>query len=459
MRLPRFRTLSTHFLMVGGLMMVALMLLAGYLITAIVERDAVRGKAASTALFMQAIVAEHLTDLAASNTITPQAVAELDDLFAAGLFPQRFPYLEIWSPDGTIVYSNSSELLGQQFAPPPGLQRALLGEVAAEYTDLSAREHTIRGFESRFLEIYSPLRDAGGRVIAVAEIHEHAGPLERQLTELSRATWFVVAASTLLITGSLFGVVHRGSRTIERQEADLRARVREAEAISLQNLDLRDRVRRASVRVSQLNEESLKGVGADLHDGPTQLLSFAVLQAGHLVEIDDPEERRAASHVLISTLDDAIREIRGIAKGLLMAETTNQPLATVIRTAVHAHETRAGASVDVDLTGLDHILPPAVATSVYRFVQEGLSNAYRHASGSGRTSVKGMLRDEELTVSVHNPADATLNADAANEQGLGLVGLRSRIESLGGTVLFEIGADGRARLEMQLNVAEEVFGA
>ncbi len=451
-----YRSLSGRFLVVGGIVMIIVMLAAGMLITSIVSRDAIKGTAASTALFMQAISGEFVSELASSHPLPPSAVVELDALFAADSFRQRFPYLEIWSPEGRVIYSNSSGLIGHNFAPPPGLLRAMKGEIAAEYTDLDAEEHTIRGFKTQFLEIYCPLRTRDGRVVAVAEIHESAEPLREQLGRLTRTSWGVVAGATLLIGASLFGVVYQGSRTIERQETVLRQRVLEAERVSEQNRALRDRVRRASARLSEVNERFLRRIGADLHDGPTQLLTLAMLQASQLAELKDEDQRQKRVNTLIRTIEEGVKDLRGIAKGLLMPQVPGQSLKAVLTEAARAHEARTQTTVKVDLDALDRAMPDAVTACVFRFVQEGLANAYHHSSGVGQ-EVIGSLRDHSLVIAVLNDAGSRKEPSAMADRGLGLIGLRSRVESLGGTVVFGIGADQRARLEMQINIADEVL--
>ena len=88
---------------------------------------------------------------------------------------------------------------------------------------------------------------------------------------------------------------------------------------------------------------------------------------------------------------------------------------------------------------------------VYRFVQEGLSNAYRHAGGAGQ-KVECRAKPDTLRIAVSDTGGGfTPDADAggvSSQGGLGLAGLRDRIESLGAR--FEIhAAPGRGtRLEM-----------
>lgn len=447
----RFSNLSMHFLVVGGIVMIIAMVVAGYLITAIVAGAAIRGKAASTALFMHAITGEVVSELATTDKLSATAIAKLNELFASEQFRKTYPYLDIWTNKGVIAYSNSIELIGKRFPAPDGLQRALQGEVAAEYSDLDATEHMLRGLDNRHLEIYSPIREPTGRMIAVAEIHEVAEPLQRRLAHLTTLTWAIVAGSTLVIAASLFGVVHRGSRTIERQAAALQSRIEETERISEQNRELKDRARRASATVSELNEKSLKGIGADLHDGPSQLLGFAILQTNHLAGIDDVADREKSMQTLRSTLIQTLEEIRRISKGLLIPDIESLSLQAIVENVAKIHQARTKTKVALDFDGVDLAMPLAVTTCVYRFVHEGLTNSYRHAAGNGQTVIC-RLQGTELVVAVSDTGSSTLRQTSHSERGMGLFGLRNRVESIGGTMSFQSLHEGGSRLEMRLEM-------
>src|SRR5690606_40275870 len=69
---------------------------------------------------------------------------------------------------------------------------SLDGEVASRYTDLNAEEHAVRHFNKTYLEIYVPVREyLSGRIIAVAEIHEHPGAIEKRLFQVRLQSWLV----------------------------------------------------------------------------------------------------------------------------------------------------------------------------------------------------------------------------------------------------------------------------
>lgn len=440
------QTLSVQFLLASSVLIFLAAAIAGYLISEEVSNNTAHDRAASTALFMQSILEPMAQELDQAKELSPATIAKLDHLFADEQFRGRFPYFELWRPDGTVVYSTSTQLIGRRFNPPAGLVRALSGEVAAEYADLSASEHTLRHFSTRYLEIYSPVRRAdSAAIVAVAEVHEDTELLHREIFEVRLSSWIIVAGASALIMLGLFGIVHRGSATIERQRLRLEQRADEAERVSEEIRVLRDRARLASLRLTDFNEKLTRGVGADLHDGPAQLIGFAVLQIEPARRAKTKGEREQSLAAIGRTLDEALREIRMIARSLLLPDIDRLNLEQVIARAVKLHEARTGTTVLVATVGTRVALPTVIKTCAYRFIQEGLNNAHRHASGNGQ-QVTCRIDGAMLTLRVMDrgkrPGEPL--PQGTGDGGLGIHGLRQRVESLGGTLEFVPGPAGAA---------------
>ena len=189
--------------------------------------------------------------------------------------------LRIWSPDGTVAYSPDPSLIGQTFPVEGGLAEALTGRVVAERSDLQSSENVLeRGRFDHLLEMYVPVRLRGSdRIIAVAEFYQ----LPKRSTGRSRTpasrrgSWSasrVAASPSCCCTASCA----RRSQTIDRQQTALQAQVGELSSLLAQNAALHQRVSAAAERTTTLNERALRRIGADLHDGPAQMLSLALLR-------------------------------------------------------------------------------------------------------------------------------------------------------------------------------------
>ena len=89
---------------------------------------------------------------------------------------------------------------------------------------------------------------------------------------------------------------------------------------------------------------------------------------------------------------------------------------------------RASLPVEVVIDGSPKPLPPGVDLSVYRIVQEGLTNVRKHA-GAARARVELRYGDGQLDVAVLDDGDGPANG---TKPGHGLVGIRERVALLGG---------------------------
>ncbi|MBK8456475.1 MAG: hypothetical protein IPL47_04615 [Phyllobacteriaceae bacterium] len=199
--------------------------------------------------------------------------------------------------------------------------------------------------------------------------------------------------------------------------------------------------------MSEIGEAHLRQLSADLHDGPAQLVGFAALRLDSLKRIGEKRKRDAEIGDLESVLKDAVREIRAIGQGLSLPEIEHLSLAGVARHAIAAHERRTGDSVRAALALNEDDAPESVKACLYRFVQEGLNNVWRHAPGA-QVGIDVGEAAGILSASIVNGAPTRVAAESAG--GMGLLGLRDRVESLGGHFSFVRAADGGAILSMSI---------
>ena len=440
-------SLAAQFALAGGIVMILSMLLIGPVVTARIEDGVVRNTAYATSQYMDSIIAPLAQDLAEVDMLSPGARRALDEVFTGTPLGERVVSFKLWKPDGHIAHASDPAIIGQTFAVTDNLKAAFDGETRADFEDLGDEED--RGENALglpLLEVYSPVREAwSGRVIAVAEFYEVATKLQQDLGAARRNAWIAVAVTFLSIGSVLYLIVLRGSRTIDRQRAELTARLDDLAALSAHNAALRARVQHAAARASAMNDQALRRIGADLHDGPAQLLGFAALRLDALRgEVADAAELDAVERAV----KDAIREIRSISKGLSLPDIEARPSCDIVRGVAEAHAARTGVPVTVtcDMAGPDG-LAQAVKICLFRFVQEGLNNAWRYAGGAAQEVAlsfrSGILR---LSVRDRGPGIAVaasgLPEGGGDFSGIGLSGLRNRVESLGGTFTVRNRTDG-----------------
>ncbi len=451
----RAAPLVPQFLVAGGAVMLAAMLIIATWITQRIEQSVVDNTAAATALYVESFVSPLSQELAASDTLSDPALRALEEVFANASLAERIVSFKIWKPGGRVVYATDPDIVGRTFPPSDDLKRAWSGQVSASIEGLDDPESAGEAaLGMPLLEVYSPIREVwSGDVIAVAEFYEVAAALTDDLADARRKSWLLVAGVFLASGLMLLGIVRAGGRTIARQRELLRAQVAESRRVAEQNRVLRDRAVTASARAAAQAEKSLRRVSADLHDGPAQYVALAAMRIESLLPDDGRGDGEGAA--IRDALQTALAEIRAISRGLSLPDLERLSLAEVAERAVAAHRPHAGAEIALEVSGGgDAPVSDSARICLYRFLQEALSNAARHAPGAavavsletGPDAVRATVRD---TGPGFDPAAATgLRADG----GEGLAGLRDRAESIGGELCVVSAPGDGATLVLTLPV-------
>jgi signal transduction histidine kinase len=164
-------------------------------------------------------------------------------------------------------------------------------------------------------------------------------------------------------------------------------------------------------------------IARDMHDSLGRRLSLVSVQAAALEVGDLPAEQKAAVHALADSARDAVAELYQLI-GSLRGAAEETPGADAVPALVA--DFRA-AGVDVTVTGASGPLPESASRAVYRVVEEGLTNAAKHAPG--RPVAIHLTRETDaLVVTVSNP----LTGHAEPGGGFGLAGLAERVGAAGG---------------------------
>ncbi|MGI8549501.1 MAG: sensor histidine kinase [Dehalococcoidia bacterium] len=429
-------SLAGQFLVVSLVILLVGMVIIGAWVGQEIESRVLNRTAAVTGLYVNSVVAPYLQPLINQAWLNEQEVTRLDSLLTTTPLGQQIVAFKVWSPDGEVLYSPNHALIQQRFGIDADLAKAVKGEVSADVTDLQAAENEYeRQHWRRLLQVYLPIRRQGqGNTIAVAEFYQQPNELEHEVRAAQLRAWSIVAGVMLAMYLSLAGIVKRGSDTIGRQQAALREKVSELSQILGQNAVLHDRVRQAASRTTALNEQALRRISADLHDGPGQVLALALLRLDPLAE-HLPGENADLS-VVHGAVRDALNDVRAISRGLRLPELEPLTPTEVVERAVHDHERRNGIRVTMAIEAVPEPVPLAIKIALFRSLQEALSNATRHGGGVDvlvHVQVKGGMI--ALAVSDHGPG--FIPEQVATDGHLGLVGLQERAELLGGSFGIE----------------------
>lgn len=231
--------------------------------------------------------------------------------------------------------------------------------------------------------------------------------------------------------------VTQANATLERRVAS-----RTAELQKL-TTELRDRDARRADLVRKLlsaQEDERRRIARELHDETCQTVAALAVGLDTVSRAASPVEAAAkledARALASRTLDGLHRVIFDLRPSVL----DDLGLVSAVRWWVARHLTPAGIAARLEVEDLDDRLPPTVEIPVFRVVQEALTNALRH-SGAKTVLIQMSHEGGTLSVDVEDDGRGFIPADVATPsetgQGLGLLGMRERIEILGGTLTLD----------------------
>lgn len=212
---------------------------------------------------------------------------------------------------------------------------------------------------------------------------------------------------------------------------------------------LRDNLERAMAQILLTDERMLGRMGLDIHDGPTQQLSVALLEVQLLeAELADAEEAglpapatlRPALARIYETVGGALHEMRELIGHLRPAQFEDRRLIDILQDAITGFEKRTDCEVSATWEGEFPVNGVSITQRItlYRILQETLTNAHRH--GRAR-SVRVHVSEDPSGVTLEVQDDgAGFDTEAAQRRRpgmplarFGLHGMRDRAQILGGS--------------------------
>lgn len=242
------------------------------------------------------------------------------------------------------------------------------------------------------------------------------------LIQVAKGVGFVVVTSVALylVLGSMLRELQEGTRT----QASLAARLREQA----------QQQRLLAQRLMQAEEETRRAVAKDLHDGPLQALtlSFMRLDAasreGETAPIDATQIATA-----MAAIREASEEIRGVVRSLHPPLLAELGLSAAVERHCRELATRTGREIRFAGRNDGHSsVPHQVGIAVFRITQEAVANAVKHTT-AGPILVELAVGASLIEVDVVDEGPG-FNPEAELGTGLGLLSMRERAESVGGSI-------------------------
>ena len=460
-------SLARQFLLVSFLILFIGMLIIGTWVGKQIEIGVIHRTAAVTALYVDSLISHHLEYILYTDVPDDSHEAEIETLLTSTPLGEHIVSYRIWDSDGRILYSNNSALVGIQFPMEGGLKEAFIGNVWTEISELDREENIYEQQKwSTLIETYAPLR-FDGKIIAVIEFYQTMDELKGEIQAAQKRSWVMVGISIIVIYLLLAGLVNQASNTILSQQNELQEKVTQLTGLLEQNEQLHNRVSRAAARTTALNERYLRRIAADMHDGPGQDLALALLRIDELAGVCaacmvSVAKRRAARDdfsTIHSALQSALVDMRAILAGLRLPEIGQLSITETAERAIRDYEHKTNAAVALTVNDVPIEARLSVKITLYRILQESLANGFRHGDGAEqRVSISG--KEGQLVVEISDDGPGFNKLEVRTDNHLGLVGMRERVEILGGTFELESARNNgtlvRAHLPLNLlEVADE----
>jgi signal transduction histidine kinase len=298
------------------------------------------------------------------------------------------------------------------------------------------------------VSIAARVRETGGPArVEGFGFAQSSGPIAQEARELGIRS---SVGCPIVVGGRLWGVIAASSKGEAPFPADTESQIAdftELVATAIANAQSRAELAASRARIVAAADETRRRLERDLHDGAQQrLVSLALTLRGVASEVPPELERvRAELADVDSGLDGVLDDLREISRGIHPAILSDGGLGPAIRTLAR----RSPVRVVLDV-GVDARLPEQIEVAAYYVVSEALTNTAKHARASSvHVDVDASNRALRLTIR----DDGVGGADPA--RGSGLIGLKDRVEAIGGRIVVESPAGVGTSLFIELPLEKD----
>jgi PAS domain S-box-containing protein len=230
---------------------------------------------------------------------------------------------------------------------------------------------------------------------------------------------------------------YRTPRNFTNEDIELAGSVADQVALAIENARLRGQAEQAAAYAERSR------LARELHDSVTQSLYSITLYSEAVARmLASGAGAEAIEHLreLRATAQEALREMRLLIFQLSPPALDKGSLADALQMRLDAVEARGGLKVDLQAEGDEH-LAPRVRQELYQVAQESLNNALKHARAQS-VRIHLAYTADETRLQVIDDGCGFVMEEAERSGGLGLRGMRERVQGIGGTIRVD-SAPGR----------------
>jgi signal transduction histidine kinase len=214
---------------------------------------------------------------------------------------------------------------------------------------------------------------------------------------------------------------------------------------------------RLTERIGELAAEGERTrIAREIHDGIAQMVYMLSLSLETAVDRvgGDPDEQRRRLTDLTALAKTALWEVRQYIFDLRPLLSGQEGLVGAVQGQVKEFQAVSELPVDLRVSGTPGRLPIDTSASMYRIVQEGLGNIFRHAQAT-QVRIDLAFADHTVTLAIEDNGVGIDPKEPGERVGFGMENLRRRVDDLGGTVELRSVPGAGTRIEVQVPIGEE----
>ncbi len=212
-------------------------------------------------------------------------------------------------------------------------------------------------------------------------------------------------------------------------------------------------------KVISAQEDERKRLARELHDETSQTLSALAMKIETALAAWPSEASRErlveARGLTVRTLEELHRLIFDLRPSVL----DDLGLLSAIRWYAERHLERRGIAVRCEFSGVADRLVPELETALFRVCQEAITNIAKHSEADS-VLIQCLEREDRISIEIEDDGKGfspeSLPPPAARERGLGLLGMRERVELFGGTLVLDSAPGQGTRIAVTVPLSQEV---
>ncbi|MCR6095053.1 histidine kinase [Salipaludibacillus agaradhaerens] len=192
------------------------------------------------------------------------------------------------------------------------------------------------------------------------------------------------------------------------------------------------------LKIIQAQEEERKKISREIHDGPAQTMANVMLRSELVEKVldqDGVEKARVEIHDLRRMVKNSLSEVRRIIYDLRPMTLDDLGLVPTLTKYLRNAEEHTGVSITFHRLGKDQRLPSEMEVAIFRFIQEAVQNACKHAEAT--EIVVKMEMKKDIVNAVIKDDGKGFDPAVKKEGSFGLVGMKERINMLDGRLSID----------------------